>query len=102
MIPHSIHLFFFFLKNFLLLVETKKNLVSYFHQLLMYTNASRETTELPQSIKVVLHISATYTSFNWQEHNATGRALPRNADQFEIRPYACQGHGWTVSLILTC
>ncbi len=45
-----------------------------------YTWATRETTELPQAIKMDTHVTSKYTSIRWQEHNAIGRALPRNAD----------------------
>ena len=33
-----------------------------------------------KAIKVDTHITAKYTRLKWQEHNAIGRALPRNAD----------------------
>jgi hypothetical protein len=63
-------------EEFLLLVKIKKILIKF---LAVTLKASRKTYCL-KAIKVDTHITAKYTRLRWQEHNAIGRALPRNAD----------------------
>jgi hypothetical protein len=46
--------------------QNKEGMYQFFFS---YTKASRKTTDLLQ-LKKDTHISATYTSFKWQEHSA--------------------------------